>query len=414
MNAFDKVSIADLNNEELITLKYLQGYLYFKLGNWDKATNLLNSIRQLKQSQYYTDANYYAGFIALQKKDFTLALACFEIASNNEAYARLTPFYISQIYYFNGDIDAAMVNCEKALQIEGQYYNLQLQQLMGHLLFEKKQYQKAVPYLAKYVAAQDNVEVQDLYQLSFCYFQDQQWEKSIEGFKKLANVDDSLGQNSMYLLATSYLKTNNKLGAKNAFFLCAAKSQNLAQKEIALFNYAKLSIELKEYSVALQSVEKFIQTYPNSVYNNEAKRLYVTALAYSNDFNKAYEAYQKMDTLDEALLKLYPNILFGKAALLINDGQNEKAYELFTQVKNLPYNKNVLAQTYFWIGELSYKMGRIDEAIEHLEKYILDKVNGEWIWGINANYSKINKDKAGLWKCPYHNSRACIELIKRL
>ena len=120
-----------------------------------------------------------------------------------------------------------------------------------------------------------------------------------------------------------------------------------------------MSIELKEYSVALQSVEKFTQTYPNSVYRNEAKSLYVTALAYSNDFNKAYDAYQKMDTLDESLLKLYPNILFGKAALLINDGQNEKAYELFTQVKNLQYNKNVLAQTYFWIGELSYKMGRI-------------------------------------------------------
>lgn len=71
-----------------------------------------------------------------------MALACFEIASNNEAYARLTPFYISQIYYFNGDIDAAMVNCEKALQLEGQYYNLQLQQLMGHLLFEKNNIKK--------------------------------------------------------------------------------------------------------------------------------------------------------------------------------------------------------------------------------------------------------------------------------
>jgi hypothetical protein len=48
------------------------------------------------------------------------------------------------------------------------------------------------------------------------------------------------------------LKVNNKIGAKNAFLLCATKSQNLSQKEIALFNYSKLSVELKEYSVALQ------------------------------------------------------------------------------------------------------------------------------------------------------------------
>lgn len=63
----------------------------------------------------------------------------------NKAYVSLTPFYISQIYYFIGDVDAAMSYCEKALQLEDQYYKLQLQQLMGHLLFEKKQYQKPFP-----------------------------------------------------------------------------------------------------------------------------------------------------------------------------------------------------------------------------------------------------------------------------
>jgi len=386
LNAFDKVSIADLNNEELITMKYLQGYLYFKLGNWDKATNLLNSIRQLKQSQYYTDANYYAGFIALQRKDFTLALACFEIASNNEAYARLTPFYISQIYYFNGDIDAAMVNCEKALQIEGQYYNLQLQQLMGHLLFEKKQYQKAVHYLAKYVAAQDNVEVQDLYQLSFCYFQDQQWDKSIEGFKKLANVDDSLGQNSMYLLGTAYLKVNDKNGAKNAFMLCASKSINLEQKEISLFNYGKLLVELKEYSLAVNVLDKFIENYPQSTYFPESKSLWITALAYNNNYKQALEAYQLMENPSLELLKIYPAILYGLSCNHINDGEVEKAYTLLNQLRNAPYNGNFLSATHFWLGEISYKMGRIADAIGYLQKYMLDPVNNGEVNATNARY----------------------------
>ena len=386
LDAFDKVSIADLNNKELITMKYLQGYLYFKLGNWDKATSLLNSIRQLKQSVYYTDANYYAGFIALQKKDFTLALACFEIASNNKAYASLTPFYISQIYYFNGDIEAAMANCEKALQIEGQYYNLQLQQLMGHLLFEKKQYQKAVPYLAKYVAAQDKVEVQDLYQLSFCYFQDQQWEKSIEGFKKLANVDDSLGQNSMYLLGTAYLKINDKNGAKNAFMLCASKSINLEQKEISLFNYGKLLVELKEYSIAVTVLDKFMENYPQSTYFTESKSLWITALAYNNNFKQALEAYQLIETPSLELLKIYPAILYGLSCNFINDGEVEKAYSLLNQLKNAPYNGNYLSATHFWLGEISYKMGLINDAIGYLQKYMLDPVNTGEVNATNARY----------------------------
>lgn len=386
LNAFDKVSIADLNNKELITLKYLQGYLYFKLGNWDKATNLLNSSRQLKQSQYYTDANYYAGFIALQKKDFTLALSCFEIASNNEAYAILTPFYISQIHYFNGNIDAAMQSCEKALSIEGQYYNLPLQQLMGHLLFEKKQYQKAIPYLAKYVAAQQKVEVQDLYQLSFSYFQDQQWEKSISGFKKLANVEDSLGQNSMYLLGTAYLKVNDKNGAKNAFMLCSSKSINLAQKEISLFNYGKLLVELREYSLAISVLDRFMDNYPQSVNYAESKSLWITALAFNNNFKQAIEAYQLIETPSLELLKIYPAILYGLSCNYINDGEVEKAYALLNQLKNAPYNGNFLSAAHFWLGEISYKMGKITDAIGYLQKFMLDPVENGEVKTANARY----------------------------
>jgi len=45
---------------------------------------------------------------------------------------------------------------------------------------------------------------------------------------------------------------------------------------------------------------------------------------------------------------------------------------------------------------------------------IIDQQNGEWFWGINKDYSLMGKDKAGFWKCPYHNSRACLELINRI
>jgi cellobiose epimerase len=45
---------------------------------------------------------------------------------------------------------------------------------------------------------------------------------------------------------------------------------------------------------------------------------------------------------------------------------------------------------------------------------ILDTMNGEWFWGINENGQVMpGEDKAGIWKCPYHNSRACLEIIKR-
>ncbi|MEO5996671.1 MAG: AGE family epimerase/isomerase [Chitinophagaceae bacterium] len=49
-----------------------------------------------------------------------------------------------------------------------------------------------------------------------------------------------------------------------------------------------------------------------------------------------------------------------------------------------------------------------------VQQHILDAKNGEWFWGVNENYEVMDEDKVGLWKCPYHNSRACIELIHRI
>lgn len=48
-------------------------------------------------------------------------------------------------------------------------------------------------------------------------------------------------------------------------------------------------------------------------------------------------------------------------------------------------------------------------------QYIVDKKNGEWFWGVNGDHTIIEgKDKIGFWKCPYHNTRACLEIIKRI
>ena len=53
-------------------------------------------------------------------------------------------------------------------------------------------------------------------------------------------------------------------------------------------------------------------------------------------------------------------------------------------------------------------------AWNFIKQHIKDKNKGEWFWGVNADYSTMQKEKAGFWKCPYHNARACIELMNRI
>jgi mannobiose 2-epimerase len=50
-----------------------------------------------------------------------------------------------------------------------------------------------------------------------------------------------------------------------------------------------------------------------------------------------------------------------------------------------------------------------------IEKYIVDHEHGEWFWLVSkAGVPGAEQDKVGPWKCPYHNSRACFEVMQRL
>ncbi|SET88427.1 AGE family epimerase/isomerase [Paenibacillus sp. NFR01] len=50
-----------------------------------------------------------------------------------------------------------------------------------------------------------------------------------------------------------------------------------------------------------------------------------------------------------------------------------------------------------------------------IEEHIIDREFGEWYWAVDEHRRPLaNAPKVSAWKCPYHNSRACYEMIRRL
>lgn len=50
-----------------------------------------------------------------------------------------------------------------------------------------------------------------------------------------------------------------------------------------------------------------------------------------------------------------------------------------------------------------------------IQSQLKDNVNGEWYWKVNRLGEPYkNTAKVEPWKCPYHNGRACLEMIKRI
>ncbi len=52
---------------------------------------------------------------------------------------------------------------------------------------------------------------------------------------------------------------------------------------------------------------------------------------------------------------------------------------------------------------------------DYIKRNLIDYDNGEWYWSrhIDGTLNTVD-DKAGFWKCPYHNSRMCLEIIERI
>ena len=148
-------------------------------------------------------------------------------------------------------------------------------------------------------------------------------------------------------------------------------------------------------------------------------------VSYGHDIEASWLIHEAaLELGDEELLKRVEPLVVRIA---------DAASEGYTPHEGMIYEKNldnghVDADRHWWVqaesvvGYLNIyqhfgKEDAFDKAVDcwtYIQKHLLDKEHGEWFWSIRAD-GTINRvdDKAGFWKCPYHNGRMCMEVIER-
>ena len=64
---------------------------------------------------------------------------------------------------------------------------------------------------------------------------------------------------------------------------------------------------------------------------------------------------------------------------------------------------------------IANSLSKAFDCWEFTKKHIIDHRDGEWFWSLKADgTANTDDDKAGFWKCTYHNGRMCIEIIEKL
>ena len=147
-----------------------------------------------------------------------------------------------------------------------------------------------------------------------------------------------------------------------------------------------------------------------------------TIVSYGHDIEASWLLYEAASALGEGDSVREASLRVAQAALegLADDGslyyERDDAKGHFDRDRHWwVQSEAVVGFLNAWelTGDTSW-LERASGAFEYIRSRLSDGVNGEWFWSIRAD-GTVNRDddKAGFWKCPYHNSRMCLEILSR-
>ncbi|RZK60698.1 MAG: N-acyl-D-glucosamine 2-epimerase [Pedobacter sp.] len=148
-------------------------------------------------------------------------------------------------------------------------------------------------------------------------------------------------------------------------------------------------------------------------------------ISYGHDIEAAWLLQEAALSISDEQLIAETKLLAVKIAYAASEGVDDDGmiYEYNPDTDHLVDEKHWWVQAEAIVGFFNAWQLTNDEFFLNLcikiwkytKAYIVDGHHGEWFWGRNKDFSLMDgQDKIGLWKCPYHNSRACIEMIRRI
>ena len=183
-------------------------------------------------------------------------------------------------------------------------------------------------------------------------------------------------------------------------------------------------------------IENLIELFTDKILNQQTYHLQLffdddwvskhNIVSYGHDIEASWLIHEAALVLgDEKILaKVEP--IIQKVAIAATEGLTENGGMIYeknydTSHTDTDYHWWVQAETvvgYFNLYEHFGNESNLQKSLrcwDYIKKHLIDYKNGEWLWSCHQDGSPNHTDdKAGFWKCPYHNGRMCMEIIERI
>lgn len=164
------------------------------------------------------------------------------------------------------------------------------------------------------------------------------------------------------------------------------------------------------------------KNYHQHLFFDEEWEIKSTAISYGHDIEAAWLLYEAAEVLNnEDIIQKISTIVL-KIADAASEGLQADGSMIYEKDgTHTDTDRHWWVQAEGIVGYMyTYKISQNEQYKQNAKKLwsyiqqnIIDRTNGEWLWSCNSEgVANTDDDKAGFWKCPYHNSRMCLEMIE--
>lgn len=372
LEAYNNASASNMNQEEKAEFTFKKGYSLLKQGELDKAAAAFSQIKD-NQTKYTGPASYYYAHVMYEKGNYATALRDFEKLKQDETFKTVVPYYIIQIYYVQGDYNKMLELAKPYLQNKRNKRTNEMLRLVADVYYRQGDFKQAIAMMEEYQeTSRGRLSREDSYMLGYSYYMAGAYEKAIPQFQTAASLQDTLSQNAYYHLGDSYLKTNQKQFASNAFISAWKIPVKSALAEDALFNYAKLSVELSNnpYNEAIKALQQYLQEYPNSSRRDEAYTYLANLYLVTKNYTDALTTLESIKKRTPSQESIYQQITYLNGIELFNNQKYYDAIALFKKSLETRQDQKIIQNALYWTGESYYRLGQYEVSRNYYKDFI--------------------------------------------
>lgn len=375
LEQFNRIDGRALDANESEDLMYRRAYSMMMLGDYEKGSKLMQTLSGTKR--YGSAATFYEAYMAFADGEYDYALDLFSKCDRSKAPGDMADYYVAQILFRQARYADAL-NLLMPLMARRDVepaFSEEINRIAGECYYALGDDNRAMVFLNPYIAAHSaDAPLSTRYIVGVERYQTGDYDEALELLAPVSSLTDQMGQSAALTMGQAYLAKGNTKSALMMFDKAATLDFNPSVTELAYYNYAVAQVDggRLPFTNSVQTLENFIDRYPNSRYADSVREYLVKGYMSTDDYEGALRSLQAMKSVNTPAVnqaRQQVNFVLGTRALQSGNTSQAIAY-LREAEKYASSNSDIALQTSLWLGDALYASGEYREAAVQYRRFL--------------------------------------------